>query len=260
MLRIAVTLVFAALCSGCGILGASLLDQYWMGKLGEDVDALAGDVQSALEQPGTPGAQGEQGETGPAGAQGAQGEQGPQGEQGTQGAQGEQGPQGEQGAQGAQGEQGPQGEQGAQGPQGVQGEQGAQGPQGPQGAQGPEGPQGPAGDPGVLARAQISAAGTNLNYPNPIYEVVKEGTGKYLLKIQLPDSFDVTGLDMEDFPAIATVYPADATPNTWDTLIVGVRAVDFDPVAKTLQFRVHIQHVPTQTYRNAAFSFVLMQP
>ena len=250
---------------------------------------------------GPQGPQGPQGETGPQGPQGPQGGIGPQGPQGPQGEVGPQGPQGPQGETGPQGPQGPQGETGPQGPQGPQGETGPQGPQGPQGETGPQGPQGekgdkpqhewigtqlrfenpdgswgPAvdlkgekgdkgdkGDPGVLVRAQISAAGTNLNAPNGVTSV-REDTGKYLLTIEIPAWFNTSGMTPDDgnmFPVNVTVHAVFLAPNAPpEALLPAVQLISFDPNAKVIVYRVHIQKASPTEYKNAAFSFLLMEP
>jgi hypothetical protein len=43
-------------------------------------------------------------------------------------------------------------------------------------------------------------------------------------------------------------------------LVVGVQAIETDSDPTTVEFRIHIRQLPTQSYRNAAFTFVLLQP
>lgn len=247
---------------------------------------------------GDQGIQGEQGEKGDKGDQGEQGLQGEKGEKGDPGEQGLQGEKGEKGDKGDPGEPGPQGEKGEKGdkPQhqwvgtqlqfenpdgswgnlvdlkgekGDKGDQGEMGPAGPQGEQGPpgekgeKGDKGDKGDPGVLARAQISAAGTNLNEPNNVVSV-REDKGKYLITATLPPDFNTAGMTPEDmvrFPVSVTAHPVFLTPNAdAEMLVTAVQALDFDPVGKTLQFRIHIQAVVPPGYKNASFTFVLLEP
>lgn len=245
--------------------------------------------------PGEPGQPGEKGDKGEQGEQGPQGEKGDQGDQGEKGDPGEKGDKGDKGdkpqhqwvgtqlqfenpdgswgnlvdLKGEKGEKGDKGDQGEVGPPGPQGEPGIQGEPGPQGAQGPpgekgeKGDKGDKGDPGVLARAQISAAGTNLNEPNNVVSL-REDKGKYLITATLPPEFNTTGMTPEDmvrFPVSVTAHPVFLTPNAdAEMLVTAVQALDFDPVGKTLQFRIHIQAVVPPGYKDASFTFVLLEP
>ncbi|MEW6198612.1 MAG: hypothetical protein AB1601_08130 [Planctomycetota bacterium] len=268
------------------------------GEQGEKGDKGDQGEQGLQGEKGEQGLQGEKGDPGEKGDKGEQGEQGLQGEKGEQGLQGEKGDPGEKGDKGdkgdkpqhqwvgtqlqfenpdgswgnlvdLKGEKGEKGDKGEMGPPGPQGEQGPQGEPGPQGAQGPQGEQGEKGDkgdkgdPGVLARAQISAAGTNLNEPNNVVSV-REDKGKYLITATLPPEFNTTGMTPEDvvrFPVSVTAHPVFLTPNAdAEMLVTAVQALDFDPVGKTLQFRIHIQAVTPPGYKNASFTFVLLEP
>ena len=218
----------AVTAAGCGVIGASVLDQYWLSKLNEDIDGLAQDVQDGLNRPGTPG---------PAGADGKDGVDGKDGEDGADG------------------------KDGKDGVDGKDGKDGVDGKDGKDGEQGPAGPQGPPGDPGVLARAQISAAGTNLTAPNFVTSS-RESAGKYLVVVQIRDGFDLDGLSLGDMPVNVTAHPVFLSPNgPAEQLVVAVQAVDLDTVARTATFRVHIQTLTApQGYRDAAFTFVLLEP
>jgi len=227
--------------AGCGIIGASVLDQYWLRNLQEQVDGLEQDLQEGLANPGLP-TQGATGPTGPAGATGATGPAGPTG------------------APGPEGPPGPVGPTGATGPEGAAGATGPEGATGPTGPEGPSGPTGPEGDPGVLARAQISAAGTNLTLPNNVTSY-REATGKYRLTVELPDSFDPSLYQLGDYPVSVTPHPVFFNPDAdAEMLVVAVQPLETDADPMTLEFRVHIRYVTTQQYRNSAFSFVLLQP
>lgn len=224
----------AVTTAGCGVIGASVLDQYWLSKLNEDIDGLAQDVQDGLNRPGTPG---------PAGADGKNGVDGKDGEDG------------------ADGKDGKDGVDGVDGKDGADGKDGKDGVDGKDGAPGPAGPQGPPGDPGVLARAQISAAGTNLTAPNFVTSS-RESAGKYLVVVQIRDGFELDGLSLGDMPVNVTAHPVFLAPNgPAEQLVVAVQAVDLDTVARTATFRVHIQSLTVpQGYRDAAFTFVLLEP
>lgn len=113
----------------------------------------------------------------------------------------------------------------------------------------------------MLARAQISAAGTNLTAPNYVTSS-RESTGKYRLQVQIRDGFPLEGLQLGDFPVVATAHPVFLAPGEpAEKLFVAVQALDFDPVLRTLDFRVHVQTLgPPPAYRDAAFTFVLMEP
>lgn len=227
VLGIAGLLVAAAAvtAAGCGVIGASVLDQYWLSKLNEDIDGLAQDVQDSLNRPGTPGAPGKDGKDGV---------------------------DGEDGKDGVDGKDGLDGKDGKDGKDGVDGEDGKDGK---------DGAQGPPGDPGVLARAQISAAGTNLTAPNFVTSS-RESAGKYLVVVQIRDGFELDGLSLGDMPVNVTAHPVFLSPNgPAEQLVVAVQAVDLDTVARTATFRIHIQTLNApQGYRDAAFTFVLLEP
>lgn len=226
--------VLAVTTSGCGVIGANVLDQYWINKLGQDIDGLADELQQGLDRPGTPGAPGQDGAQGPAGQDGKDGEPGTAGQDGAQGPAGQ------------------------DGKDGVDGKDGKDGQDGQPGAAGPPGP---AGDPGVLARAQISAAGTNLTAPNFVTSS-RESEGKYLVIVQIRDGFPLDGLALGDLPVNVTAHPVFLSPSgPAEQLVVAVQAIELDKVARTATFRIHIQTLNAPVgYRNAAFSFMLLEP
>jgi len=324
-------LALLVLGSGCGVIGASLLDQYWLEQMSEDVDAvagdvnaLAGDVQSGLEKPGVPGPQGEPGADGVDGKDGANGENGQDGvdgkdgvngengqdgvdgkdgvdgNDGTDGVDGNDGTDGVDGADGTDGVDGVDGADGTDGVDGVDGADGADGTDGVDGADGTDGVDGVDGTDGadgyncwdlnqngiadlltedtngdgvvdildchgadltgVLARAQIKSDGVNQTAPNAILSS-KEATGRYLLSVQIPDSYDAVGLTMFDFPVLVTAQGLPPFPGGPVDIVIGqVEQLSFDAATKVLDLRIHIRQLPTTNYRDAGFSVVVLQP
>ena len=185
--------------AGCGVIGADVLNQYWLDKLSAEVATLQGDVQTAFAlRP----AAGPTGSTGPTGATGAMG------------------------------------------------------------------PTGPQGDPGVLARAQISAGGSNLTPSDQINaggadpDVVREATGKYRVRIHV--GFDVSQLPSDAFPVVVTPHPAPFNPGAdVDPFTASVQQIVIDTDPTTVEYRVHLHAQPLNAaqwvYRNSDFSFVLRE-
>lgn len=229
-------LVFAAGSVGCGVIGASVLDQYWIDQIGEDINGLDARIQAAADKPDVPGTAGKDGVDGKDGNDGKDGIDGKDGNDGNDGVDAK------------------------DGKDGVDGKGGEDGKDGPAG---PAGPEGPKGDPGVLTRAQIDAAGEVKKQPSQVYKVVHEGDGRYKLYVQLPDKFDTnTVKSADDFPIIVTPHPVifPGQGGQADMLVVGIEPLAFDRDQKTLEVRVHLRRVPSGDYRDSDFTFVLMQP
>ena len=259
MQRLAVLILGAAAIAlvlsvaGCGVIGADVLDQYWLDKLSAEVTALQQDVQTAFGLPPAAGPAGATGATGATGASGADGVDGATGATGATGVTGVTGVTGATGADGVDGATGP------TGPTGATGATGLAGASGPTGAQ---------GDPGVLARAQISAGGTNLTPSDQINaggadpNVVREATGKYRVRIHV--GFDVSQLPPDAFPVVVTPHPAPFNPGAdVDPFTATVQQIVIDTDPTTVEYRVHIHAQPLNAaqwvYRNSDFTFVLME-
>jgi hypothetical protein len=256
---------------GCGVVGASLLDQYWVNQLNDNMSQLEQDVQDSLDQPGVPGPQGEPGQDGAAGADGRDGIDGVDGVDGQDGVDGIDGVDGQDGTNGQNGQDGKDGTDGVDGADGlscwdlngnglpdlatedVNGDDVVD-------ALDCVGEQGPQGDPGVLARAQIEASGDVRNLPNAV-SCVWEDDGKYFLTVQLPDSFDYTDWEPLDYPVSLSVEPIFPNENGNAPLIAGAfERLEKDNDPSTLEFRVHIRKISNSEYTDASFTFVLLQP
>lgn len=279
-----VVLMLAIASTGCGLVGAGLMDLNWMNTLSEDLaalsqdlTALSDDVDSAQQSPGPAGPAGEDG------AQGAQGIPGVVGPQGEQGEKGEQGIQGEEGwacwdlnhdgigmvvtedlngdgvVDAADGNEDMNGDgvvdlgdcQGAQGIPGVQGEQ---------------------GDPaaaGSIARGMVRIQGNG----DPDEDLQADGldwtdyddesgytdptatlAGQFFLEASVPES--VEGNDEFDFPILVTVTqaPTGVGPTILTTVVV---PTGFD--GTHLQFTVYIYDVAGNPV-NADFSVIVFAP
>ncbi|MBK9127525.1 MAG: collagen-like protein [Phycisphaerales bacterium] len=262
----------AALAGGCQLVGAGLLDLYWIDSLTpgfeQQLNELGEQVQSAQGTPGVAGPQGPQGPTGPTGPTGATGATGATGPAGPQGEQGEQGPAGPAGAPGADGLNcwdlngngvadllledlngdgvvdimdclGPKGDPGAPGPVGI------------------AGPQGPPGPNSVLAYAKVNDDGT-LAYGSNI-ALTTLGIGFYTVTtgpLDIPDAV-APGLTAGLFPVLATIQTTagDTTPRT-----IQVVPTVFVPATKQLAMQVITLNATNGTFVQTPFTVIVFAP
>lgn len=162
---------------------------------------------------------------------------------------------------GATGATGATGETGATGATGETGVTGATGPTGATGETGATGATGPDGEDltGVIARADFDSTGTNLSSAAKGIGAVHEATGKYVVTVQLPETFDTSALTVFSFPIIVTPQAIVAAPGGPNVILVAaVEPVSLD--GTSLQVRVHMRQLPTQLYWDAGFNILVLEP